>query len=224
MRKMRKIALLVVSIFMTSCALSEQAFVFKMNKPVEQSFANFLDENIEVSFEVKETDIAFNFKNLSGKPISILWDKASVQNNGEVMKLIHRNVHYTDKENIFAATNVPANTFFNDLIQPISESLVNTRGFQRKAYFYWSKKPLFDTQLRRANFPFDRTPTTGYGKYMGWKIDIYLPLLIDGKQLDYNFEIEIADIVLKKDGKITKSLIKKGNNPNANKEYYWSKN
>jgi hypothetical protein len=199
----------LITILLSSCATSKRTYVFKLTQPNKSENLKYSDEFIDIMFDIRESDISFKYKNTSKAAQKIIWDEASFVNNGEAQKVIHKNIKFIDKEKNQAATVVPPGAFISDLIQPIDDIKFNRSTIGRTSYSYWSSKPIFQTIGKNPNYPIDKTEKNKYKKFIGAKLNFYLPIVQGDIKKDYYFEFEVVDVVMMKNNKIEKSLVYK---------------
>ena len=202
---MKKITLLFIVItFISSCAPKYYTYKLQLKKPNVSNELKFEDEKLSIEFTFKQSEVAFNIKNNSDKPLKIIWDEASFVYNGEAQKIMHKNVKFVDKEKTQAPTVIPPKSFISDLIQPIDDIKYNQSSYAGRSYSFWSSKPIFPI-ISYFN-PKDKRSVERAKKVLGTTVNIYIPIQQDGKSFDYYFEMEVSDIHFKKSKNQTESV------------------
>ena len=199
------ITLLIVVGFVFSCAPKYYIYKLQLKKPIVSDELKFDDEKLSIEFTFKQSEVAFNIKNNSDKPLKIIWDEASFVYNGEAQKIMHKNVKFIDKEKTQAPTVIPPNSFISDLIQPIDDIKYNQSSYAGRSYSFWSSKAIFPVISYFK--PKDKRSVDRSKKVLGTKVNIYIPIQQDGKSFDYYFEMEVSDIVFKKSKNKTESIL-----------------
>ena len=148
--------------------------------------SSFSDENILIIFggifELTER-IDFTLKNLSGKAVSINWNKASyIDLSGTAQRVMHKGVKYSNRNDPQLAMVIPPQAKLSDVILPVENIYYSkapdwATGALRDSYG-WKSKPLFNGS--------GRSPSTQCGT-----ISLYLPITIDGEEKNYTFTFEV---------------------------------
>jgi hypothetical protein len=185
----------------TSCATSKYEYDLDILKPVYSKELNFSDDKISIDFVLNEFDISLKVKNNSDKPFKIIWDEASFVKNGEAQKIMHKNIKFMDKEKNQAPTVIPSNSFINETIQPIDDIKFSTSSYSKGGQYRWSTEPIFLVSRQSSK--------KKILSYLGNTINIYLPIQFDGKTIDYYFEMQVKDILLRKGKSNVESIIDK---------------
>jgi len=185
MKKILRISLLCFLVAGCASYLSqvENHFTYSF-APVEplSPTMDFADGNISVKFDVLKTSVGFVLENLTDKPIKIIWDDASIVQYGEARKVMHTGVKYIDRSQHQPPTNIPSNARIEDALTPIDEVWYSS-------YYGWQTHPLFiDDDLGKPQF---RTAALAC---KGQKLGVLLPVEIDGKVINYQFEFLITDV------------------------------
>lgn len=180
-----------------SCAPKYYMYKLQLNKPKASDELKFEDDKIAIQFVFYNADVAFTLRNNTDKPLKIIWDDASFVYNGEAQKIFHKNVKYIDKEKTQAPTVIPPNSYISDLIQPIDDVKLNEN-------FHWSTQSIFPKIAYYKSQ--DERRIERVKKILGTKVNIFLPLQQEGKSLDYYFEMEVTDVLYKKNKKQIESV------------------
>ncbi|MCZ8296775.1 MAG: hypothetical protein O9297_06115 [Flavobacterium sp.] len=193
----KAILIFTASFFIISCTSTRFDYKYQMTKPNVNKELVYSDSKIDITINVKDSYVDLKIKNLSDRPLKIIWDEASFVKNGEAQKIIHKNVKFIDKEKNQAPTVVPVNSFVLEMVQPIDDIKLQT------STYVWSTKPFFK-QYGGVSSP--KYVDHFLRPLIGSKIGLYLPIEYNGEKLEYLFELEVKDIWLEK-GKKSKSLI-----------------
>ena len=192
------------AILLASCSAPKFEYKYKLIKPILSDQLSYTDSKLDLTLNVKDSYVDLKIKNLSDRPLKIIWDDASFVKLGEAQKIIHKNVKFIDKEKTQSPTVIPVNSFVTEMIQPIDNISFETvsYGSYGKSSF-WSSKPLF---LKYNGMSSPKYVEKKIKPLLGSKIAIYLPIEYDGKNIEYLFELEITDVLLL-NGKKSTSLI-----------------
>ena len=77
------------------------------------------DDFIDIVWYVASKEFNFTLKNKSGHTLKINWDDISYVNiNGQVGRVMHSGVKYTDRNNSQPATTIPKGASITDLLLP----------------------------------------------------------------------------------------------------------
>lgn len=185
---MRKYALCNILVLLTlySCTPTKPfQYVYKMTKPQISESTKFEDDKVIFDFKMNETDVYFKLSNKTEKPLKIIWDEASLVNQGEAQKVIHKNVKFIDSEKSQSLTVIPPGAYVSEVIQPIDDI-----NFDRKTYS-WSKKSFLPPLGLSTN---KKYVDNKLKPLIGRKFNIYIPVQFEEKTLEYYFEVEVSDI------------------------------
>jgi len=201
---MKKITLFLLVFIIYSCSVKKYVYDLDLVKPTVSKDLTYTDDKLTIDFVLNDADMSLKIKNNSDKPLKIIWDEASFVNNGEAQKIIHKNVKFIDKEKSQAPTVIPPRSFIDETIQPIDDIKFQQQGYGRYTSYAWSAKPIFQT-----NYDYNGNEKKHKDKLKllkGNPVNVYLPIQYDGKTIDYYFEMQVADILLRKNGKNIKSI------------------
>lgn len=196
------IALIVLLAIVSSCAPKYYIYKLQLTKPTVSDELKYEDERLSVALSIQQSEVAFNLKNNSDKPLKIIWDDASFVYNGEAQKIIHKNVKFIDKEKTQAPTVIPPQSFISDFVQPIDAIKFNYNSFSDNSY--WSSKPILP--IISYYSAKDKKHLERVKKFLGTTVNIYIPMQQDGKLIDYYFEIKVSDIHYQKSKNHTESI------------------
>ena len=155
---------------------------------------NFKDENvskyryeddyINIVWFVNSKQFNFELKNKSSHTLKINWDDVSyVDINGETGRVMHAGIKYTDRHNSMAPTTIPRNAKISDLILP-SDNVYYVSG----EYGGWR-----ETTLIPSSYSSDAERNVGAPLYVGKKMLILMPIIIENVQNDYVFEFTVDE-------------------------------
>lgn len=160
-------------------------------KDGETNKYRYEDDYIEIVWFVGTTQLNFELRNKSGHTIKINWDDVSfVDITGQVCRVMHSGVKYTERNNSQPATTIPKNAKISDLLLPtenvyyVSPTRYTSGGWREKNLipsFYNSKEAL----------------NSGAPKYVGLKMQVLMPIMIENVQNDYTFEFNIEEWINK---------------------------
>ncbi len=136
------------------------------------------DDYIDIIWYVTSQRFNFTLKNKSNHTFKINWDDISyVDIDGEVGRVMHNGVKYTDRNNSQPATTVPKNASISDTLLPTANVYFDdilTRG--------WQINPLVPKSSFNSHAP------SPIGKTM----IIMMPIVIEGIQNDYTFTFQFS--------------------------------
>lgn len=181
--------LLSLFLLLTSCSpLTRMARTYDISivDPVNANGLNYIDENIDITFQMRDTDIYFQLKNLTNKGIIIDWNKASYVDEGVAQKIFHTNIKYSEREKEQAPTSVPPNSLVSETIVPVDNAYYMSGG--RYYSGGWKEKPMFPT------YPLTKKGKDQLQSKIGNTFSLYIPLEIKGEVIEYNFVFKINNI------------------------------
>lgn len=140
------------------------------------------DDYIEVVWTVSATQFHFDLKNKSDYTIKINWDDISyVDINASAGRVMHAGIRYVDRNNSQPPTSIPKNATITDVLIPTDNVFLNTG-----AYGGWQTKNLI------PSFYKSQDALNQYAEsYVGKKMKILMPIVIESVQNDYTFEFNI---------------------------------
>ena len=200
-KKLLFLSLLFCSCFLTSCSallgytalydislasvecptnVKEQYGETKVVKFEEEGTTKYTyeDNYIETIWYVGTKQFYFTLKNKSNHAIKINWDDISyVDINGNVGRVMHSGVKYTDRNNSQPPTTIPRNAKISDILLPTDNVyyISGEYGGWKESYLISSK---YQTQEDFNNKA---------GDIVGKTLTIMMPIMIEGIQNDYTF-------------------------------------
>lgn len=133
------------------------------------------DDYINIVWFVGYKQFDFSLTNKTDHTIKINWDDISyVDMNGNVGRMMHSGVKYTDRNNIQPATSIPRKASVTDILLP-TDNVYWASG----QYGGWRETPLI---------PYTYSNGGAEGKTM----TILMPIMIENVQNDYTFEFLIS--------------------------------
>ena len=144
------------------------------------------DDYIDIIWYVSTKQFNFDLKNKSGHTIKINWDDVSfVDINGKTGRVMHAGVKYNERNNSQPATTIPKNATISDLLLPTDNVY-----FMSGQYGGWQEKDLIpSTYSTQEDY-------NAYAKgYVGKKMTILMPIMIENVQNDYTFEFSIDELI-----------------------------
>lgn len=133
------------------------------------------DDYINIVWFVGYKQFDFSLTNKTNHTIKINWDDVSyVDMNGNVGRVMHSGVKYTDRNNSQPATSIPKKASITDLLMP-TDNVYYASG----KYGGWRETPLI---------PY----TYNNGGAEGKTMTILMPIMIENVQNDYTFEFLIS--------------------------------
>lgn len=142
------------------------------------------DDYINIVWYVAPKQFHFELKNKSNHTLKINWDDVSyVDINGETGRVMHTGIKYTDRHNSMAPTTIPRNAKISDIILP-SDNVYYVSG----QYGGWRENYLIP-----SSYSSDAERNIGAPKYVGQKMLILMPIMIENVQNDYIFEFTIDE-------------------------------
>ncbi|RYU93802.1 hypothetical protein [Emticicia agri] len=166
-------------------------FTYELVKPTPNTALLFNDDKIEATFDIKLNGLNFVVKNKTNETMKVIWDEASMVLGGKAEKVTHSGIRYMEKAASQPATTVPAGASLDDMVIP-------TSNIYYQEGFYSSYVSVAGDWKTRALFP-----NRDYDKpklkeeilaLRGTTFSLYLPILHQGKTLEYLFEFRITDV------------------------------
>ena len=144
------------------------------------------DDYIDIVWYVSSKQFNFELKNKSGHTIKINWDDVSyVDVNGKTGRVMHAGVKYTERNNSQPATTIPKNATISDILLPTDNVY-----FVSGQYGGWREEYLIPSTYRTQE-AYD----AGAKNYVGKKMIILMPIMIENVQNDYTFEFNIDELL-----------------------------
>ena len=134
----------------------------------------FEDDYINIVWYVGYKEFDFTLTNKTDHTIKINWDDISyVDITGNVVRVMHSGVKYTERNNSQPSTSIPRKASITDLLLP-TENVYWVSG----QYGGWRERPLIPSGYNE-------------GGAEGKTMTILMPIMIENVQNDYTFEFVI---------------------------------
>ena len=144
------------------------------------------DDYIDIVWFVGSKQFNFTLKNKSGHTLKINWDDISyVDTKGQVGRVMHAGVKYTDRNNSQPATTVPKGANISDILLP-TENVYFVSG----QYGGWRESYLIPCVYK--------TPedfNSGASSLVGKTMTVMMPIMIENVQNDYTFTFNIDKLL-----------------------------
>ena len=146
----------------------------------------FEDDYIDIVWVVGSKQFNFTLKNKSGHTLKINWDDVSyVDTKGQVGRVMHSGVKYTDRNNSQPATTVPKGASISDLLLP-TDNVYYVSG----QYGGWRESYLIPCVYSTQD-----AYNSGASSYVGKTMTIMMPIMIENVQNDYTFTFNIDELL-----------------------------
>lgn len=147
---------------------------------------SYEDDYIETTWFVGSTQFFFTIRNKSNHSLKINWDDISyVDIYGNVGRVMHSGVKYTDRNNSQPSTTIPRNAKISDILLP-TDNVYYVSG----QYGGWREKLLIP-----SNYQTQEDYNNNASKLIGKTMTIMMPIIIEGVQNDYSFIFSIDDLI-----------------------------
>lgn len=144
------------------------------------------DDYIDIVWYVGSKQFNFTMKNKSGHTIKINWDDISyVDTKGQVGRVMHSGVKYTERNNSQPASTVPKGASITDVLLP-TENVYYISG----QYGGWRENYLIPCVYKTPE-SFKAEASSLVGKTM----TIMMPIMIENVQNDYTFSFVIDKLL-----------------------------
>lgn len=144
------------------------------------------DDYINIVWYVGLKQFNFTLNNKSGHSLKITWDDISfVDTEGQVGRVMHSGVKYTERNNSQPATTVPKGASISDILLP-TENVYFVSG----QYGGWRENYLLPCVYQ--------TPeafNAGASSLVGKTMTIMMPIMIENVQNDYTFTFNIEKLL-----------------------------
>ena len=144
------------------------------------------DDYINIVWYVGLKQFNFTLNNKSGHSLKINWDDISfVDTKGQVGRVMHSGVKYTERNNSQPATTVPKGASISDILLP-TENVYFVSG----QYGGWRENYLLPCVYQ--------TPeafNAGASSLVGKTMTIMMPIMIENVQNDYTFTFNIEKLL-----------------------------
>jgi hypothetical protein len=139
--------------------------------------SKYTDSLIEGTFTFDLESIPFEITNKSKKSIKIIWnDAAYIDHKKTSGKIMHVGIKYINRGEDQPASTIIGDSKISDLATPI-----NNVYYSSGSYGGWRTTNLFPTVGKKDEKPL-----------VGEKVKLLLPIISEGKQIDYVFTFVIA--------------------------------
>jgi len=144
------------------------------------------DDYIDIVWYVGTKQFNFKLTNKSGHSMKINWDDVSyVDTKGQVGRVMHAGVKYTDRNNSQPATTIPKGASISDILLP-TDNVYYISG----QYGGWRENYLFPCVYQTPE-AFNEGASNMIGKTM----TIMMPIMIENVQNDYTFTFNIDKLL-----------------------------
>jgi hypothetical protein len=141
---------------------------------------SYEDGYMKITWYVTSTTFYFDLVNKSGHAIKINWDDVAYVNiKGATSRVMHAGVKYNEKDKSQPASVVPKNATISELVLPTDNVFYQDGVGWREANLIPSFYQSIDALKKEA-------PT-----YVGKKMRILMPIVIENVQNDYIFEFNV---------------------------------
>lgn len=142
------------------------------------------DDYIEIVWYVGSTQFNFELKNKTIHSMKINWDDISyVDIDGKAGRVMHAGVKYTDRNNSQPSSTIPRGASLSDILLP-TENVYLESG----QYGGWRTKNLIPSFYKTQD-----ALNAGAPEYIGKKMTILMPIIIENVQNDYTFEFNVDE-------------------------------
>ena len=147
------------------------------------------DDFIEIVWYVGLKKFDFELKNKSTHTMKINWDDISyVDINGKTRRVMHAGVKYIERNNSQPATSIPKGASLSDILLP-TDNVILSSGL----YGGW-----IESNLIPSYYSTSEAMANGAESYVGKKMTILMPIMIENVQHDYTFVFNIDKWLNKK--------------------------
>ena len=147
------------------------------------------DDFIEIVWYVGLEQFNFELKNKSTHTMKINWDDISyVDINGKTRRVMHAGVKYIDRNNSQPASSIPKGASLSDILLP-----TDNVTFISGSYGGWR-----ESNLIPSYYSTPEAMANGAESYVGKKMTILMPIMIENVQNDYTFVFNIDKWLNKK--------------------------
>jgi putative lipoprotein len=147
------------------------------------------DDFIEIVWYVGLKKFNFELKNKSTHTMKINWDDVSyVDINGKTRRVMHAGVKYIERNNSQPATSIPKGASLSDILLP-TDNVILSSGLDGG----W-----IESNLIPSYYSTSEAMANGAESYVGKKMTILMPIMIENVQNDYTFVFNIDKWLNKK--------------------------
>lgn len=144
------------------------------------------DDYINIVWYVGLKQFNFTLNNKSGHRLKINWDDISfVDTEGQVGRVMHSGVKYTERNNSQPATTVPKGASISDILLP-TENVYFVSG----QYGGWRENYLLPCVYQKPE-----AFNAGASSLVGKTMTIMMPIMIENVQNDYTFTFNIEKLL-----------------------------
>jgi hypothetical protein len=144
------------------------------------------DDYINIVWYVDNKQFNFELKNKSDHPLKISWDDISyVDINGKTGRVMHSGVKYNERNSSQPATTVPKGASLSDILLPTDNVF-----FESGQYGGWREGYLIPCIYKNEATKQAESPS-----YVGKKMSIMMPIIIENVQNDYTFVFNIDKLM-----------------------------
>lgn len=142
------------------------------------------DDFIEIVWYVSPKQFNFDLKNKSNHTMKINWDDISyVDIEGKTGRVMHSGVKYTDRNSSQPASTIPKGASLSDILLP-TDNVYYVSG----QYGGWRESNLIPSYYNSQD-----ALNNGAQKYVGKKMTIMMPIMIENVPNDYTFVFNIDE-------------------------------
>jgi hypothetical protein len=142
------------------------------------------DDYIEIVWFVSSKQFNFELKNKTTHSMKINWDDISfVDINGKTGRVMHSGVKYTDRNNSQPSSTIPRGASLSDILLPTDNVY-----FISGQYGGWNESNLIPSFYKTQELL-----NTGAPSFVGKKMTILMPIIIESVQNDYTFEFNVDE-------------------------------
>ena len=146
------------------------------------------DDFIEIVWYVGLKQFNFELKNKSTHTMKINWDDISyVDINGKTRRVMHAGVKYIERNNSQPATSIPKGATLSDILLPTDNVVLSG------LYGGW-----IESNLIPSYYSTPEAMANGAESYVGKRMTILMPIMIENVQNDYTFVFNIDKWLNKK--------------------------
>lgn len=145
------------------------------------------DDYIDIVWYVSSKRLNFTLKNKSDHSLKINWDDISyVDIKGQVGRVMHSGVKYTDRNNSQPATTIPKGASISDILVP-----TNNVYYESGLYAGgWREKYLIPCVYQTKD-----ALNAEASSYVGKSMIVLMPIMIENVQNDYTFKFNIDKLL-----------------------------
>ncbi|MEE9187375.1 MAG: hypothetical protein V3U10_04975, partial [Bacteroidota bacterium] len=178
----------IVGVMLCGCAGSvgsrsgwKYKYWYELRRPSASDRLEFEDDRIFIQFRIDESFINFRLQNLSGRTLSVLWDRITLAVDGKIAPIKYSANEYDLQPARWTPAAIPPDARLIDFVVP-AENLQFIGGT-------WRERDLFPTRdFGRRNLR--REIVGNVDKRITW----YLPLSYGDQVLEYVFEFEVTEV------------------------------